>query len=301
MQSAYALLLAENDNLDVQERYLSLSIERLHELYVLYLKLFVELLELAIRYNLASKENFIKNDDAVINSPNFANNLLLKQIREAIVQLEVKDLDKGICWSDNKEQVDQIWREIQKDNFFKDYMSLESPSFKDDKKIVISLFKRLIAPSNQLAEFYETKAISWIDDIPFVNTWILENIKNQSISKKFFIDRLYKDAEDQKFAKDLFKKTILNFSKFEEDIDKKTPNWDTERITKIDKLLIVMGLTEFIYFSSIPTKVTINEYIEIAKDYATPKSSFFINGVLDKLLDDYKEKNKIQKIGRGLL
>jgi N utilization substance protein B len=300
MQSAYALLLAENDQLDVQERYLKTSIDRLHELYILYQQLFVAIQDEAIVFQQTSKENYIKKDDAIINSTNFAKNKLLNQIRESLLQYEIPEKNP-ITWKDNNEQVVSIWHEIQKDKIFNDYMEIEDPTYQEDKKIIINLFKRLIAPSNHLAEFFETKVISWIDDIPFVNTWILENLKSSKFTKKYKIDRLYKDAEDQVFATDLLKKTVLNFSKYEKDIDDITPNWDSERITRIDKLLIVMGVTEFINFPSIPTKVSINEYIEIAKDYATPKSSYFINGVLDKLLDDYQEKKMIKKIGRGLM
>ena len=100
---------------------------------------------------------------------------------------------------------------------------------------------------------------------------------------------------------DLFRKTILHQAEYTDDIDDKTPNWDTDRIAEIDLILIKMAITEFLYFPSIPTKVTINEYIEIAKDYSTAKSSYFINGVLDKILKDYKKSERLNKIGRGLL
>ena len=107
--------------------------------------------------------------------------------------------------------------------------------------------------------------------------------------------------DDEEFLVELFRKTILHQQEFTGEIDEKTPNWDTERIADMDMILIKMALTEFLYFPSIPTKVTINEYIEIAKDYSTRKSSYFINGVLDKLLKDYNKSDRLNKIGRGLL
>jgi N utilization substance protein B len=107
--------------------------------------------------------------------------------------------------------------------------------------------------------------------------------------------------DDEGFLLELFRKAVLHQDEFTEEIDAKTPNWDTERIADLDMILIKMALTEFLYFPSIPTKVTINEYIEIAKDYSTTKSSYFINGVLDKLLKDYNNSGKLKKIGRGLL
>ena len=121
------------------------------------------------------------------------------------------------------------------------------------------------------------------------------------INKPFSLGLLYKDDDDKKFVVDLFRKVILNHTKFEEDIKDKTPNWDAERIADIDMILIKMAICEFLKFPSIPSRVTINEYIEISKDYSTNKSSFFINGVLDKILKDFTTSKRINKIGRGLL
>ena len=112
---------------------------------------------------------------------------------------------------------------------------------------------------------------------------------------------LYKDEDDKKFAIDLLKKVILNQSALGAEIEGKTKNWDADRIASIDYILLQMGICEMLNFSSIPVKVTINEYLEIAKEYSTPKSSVFINGVLDKLVKEYEADKKLNKIGRGLL
>ena len=301
MQSAYALMLSENDKLDSQERYLLESIERLHELYILNLQLLITLQEVALTHNKASKVNYLHSDSALVNSPNFAKNRVLIQLKKGILLQKYEKIKNKPSWENKKELITIIWKSIQQKENFDEYMQLTNPDYNDDKKIVLNLYKKLIAPNELLAEFYEDEVISWVDDIPFVNTWIVENLTKLNDATEFTPDALYKDIKDIDFALQLFRKTVLNFNKYEKDIDEKTPNWDSERITKIDKLLIVMGITEFLHFPSIPTKVTINEYIEIAKDYATPKSSFFINGVLDKLLEHYQEKNSIQKAGRGLL
>lgn len=299
MQSAYAVLLSENDKLDIQERYLKNSIEWLHHLYIVHLQLLVSIFETAVKYHQVSKENYIQSHSDLVNSANFANNKLLIQIKEALQLQDYSNIKTN--WKNHQEITDLIWNKILKSPTFSTYMSLSEPSYKEDKVVVLAIFKKIIAPSEPLATFYEGEVISWVDDIPFVNTWILNNLKSLSQTKEFIPDRLYKDKEDQQFVLDLFRKTVLNFAKYEKDIDACTPNWDSERITKIDKLLIVMSIAEFFHFPSIPTKVSINEYIEIAKDYATPKSSYFINGVLDKLLEDYNKEKRIHKIGRGLL
>ena len=130
---------------------------------------------------------------------------------------------------------------------------------------------------------------------------VLKSIKqlnqNSYISLKEFDVR----EDDKEFLIDLCRKTILHHQDYNEEINDKTPNWDTDRIADIDLILIKMAITEFLYFPSIPTKVSINEYIEIAKDYSTLKSSYFINGVLDKILKDYNNSDRLNKIGRGLL
>ena len=124
-------------------------------------------------------------------------------------------------------------------------MSISDPDYTDDKIIIIDLFKKIIAPDTSLSEFYENQVISWVDDIPFVNTWIVNNLNSIKKEKSFTPDALYKNDDDRLFAIDLFRKTVLNYHTYEKEIDLKTPNWDSERITKIDKLLIVMGITEF--------------------------------------------------------
>ena len=140
-----------------------------------------------------------------------------------------------------------------------------------------------------------------MDDIPLVNTLILKSIKQLDKNSYFTLEEFEVKEDDREFLIDLLRKTILHHKEYKEEINDKTPNWDTERIAEIDLILIKMAITEFLYFESIPTKVTINEYIEIAKDYSTLKSSFFINGVLDKILKDYYKSNRLKKIGRGLL
>ena len=136
-----------------------------------------------------------------------------------------------------------------------------------------------------------------------MNTAILAFLKKTKASNNedLALPKLVKDQDDLEFAKDLFKKAKLHEQKFEKELDGKTPNWDSERIAILDKIIIQLGICEFQKFPSIPVKVTINEYLEIAKEYSTPKSSVFINGILDKLSKEYAENGVLNKIGRGLL
>ena len=143
--------------------------------------------------------------------------------------------------------------------------------------------------------------LTWVDDIPVVNTQILKQLKQFSKEADFRIAPLYKDVEDKDFALNLFRKTILNEDKLGKELNNKTPNWDIERIAELDTIILKMAICEFLNFPSIPLKVTINEYLELAKEYSTPKSSIFINGILDNLIKDFQADNRIKKVGRGLL
>jgi N utilization substance protein B len=204
-------------------------------------------------------------------------------------------------WEENNEYVKIIFEEVLKSDLYKKYLATEEDSFKLDKAFVVDFFKEIVAPHEKLAEYYEDKMISWVDDIPFVNTWVVKTLSKQKANGLFVLGSLYKDKDDEEFVSSLFRKTVLKQAEYEKEISDKTPNWESDRIAEIDMILIKMAITEFINFPSIPTRVTINEYIEISKDYSTSKSSYFINGVLDKISKEFIANKKIVKIGRGLL
>jgi len=231
----------------------------------------------------------------------FIDNAIFKLLEESVSLNNYLEDKKLNYWQLDDEYVKEIWKITKESSHYKEYLKSTLSTFQEDKEFIASLFKEIIAPNDKLADYFEDKNISWVDDIPFVNTWVLKSINQMKINKPFSLGLLYKDDDDKKFVVDLFRKVILNHTKFEEDIKDKTPNWDAERIADIDMILIKMAICEFLKFPSIPSRVTINEYIEISKDYSTNKSSFFINGVLDKILKDFTTSKRINKIGRGLL
>jgi len=150
-------------------------------------------------------------------------------------------------------------------------------------------------------DFLEDENITWMDDYPLVNTAMIMFLRKVKPDKDVKLPPLVKDEDDIKFSMDLFRKTVLNQDEYLERIDGKTPNWEQDRIAQIDLILIMMGQCELLKFNSIPVKVTLNEYLEIAKDYSTPKSSFFINGILDNLVKEFDKAGTMNKIGRGLM
>lgn len=303
MQNAFAYIVSEEQNLNRYEGYLIQSIEALHNLYLYQNFFLLALQDKAITFFNASQNKYIPTNSALFRSTHFMQNRLLVKMRKALYDFQ-NTLDKNIYsnqWQAHAELVNLVWDQVIKDKDFLSYLELDKADFSADKKILKHLYKNIVAPSEALSNFYEDEVISWASDIPYVNTWIYNNLEHMGKSKAYTPDPLFKDPVDRDFALELFRKTVLNFKKYEKDIDEKTPNWDSERITLVDKLMMVMGIVEFIHFPSIPTKVSINEYIEIAKEYASHKSSTFINGVLDSIRQTYQDKNLIKKTGRGLL
>lgn len=301
MQSLYAMMHSKNDDLVKEEKFLKFSIQKLFDLYVLNLNLIVAIQEQAAKkIELAKKKILATSEDLAPNTRFIENSCILK-IKESKTLQEYTNNHKLKNWELDDEYVKIIYDELVKSDFYKNYLNASDISFEDERQFLINFFTDFIAPNEKLADYYEDKMITWVDDIPFVNTWIVKSLGKMKPAKNFDLDRLFKDEDDESFAKELFTKTILKHTEFEKDISKVTPNWDSDRIADIDMILIKMAISEFLHFPSIPTKVTINEYIEIAKDYSTEKSSYFLNGVLDKLAKNYRKNNQIQKIGRGLL
>ena len=180
-------------------------------------------------------------------------------------------------------------------------MSNRENNFEEDKQFVVDVFTDIIVPNEKLYDYLEDTKLTWIDDIPLVNTEIIKQLKAIKENSEVRMPRLYKDVDDKDFAKNLFRKTILNEKDLGKQYIDKTPNWDTERIAEIDTIILKMAICEFLKFPSIPVKVTINEYLEVAKEYSTPKSSIFINGILDSLVKEYQANNTLLKTGRGLM
>jgi|TARA_B110000967_G_C18892553_1_gene568368 N utilization substance protein B len=301
MQSAYAILQSKNDNLDKEEKFLKQSIEKMYDLHVLILSLLVEVQSMAESHLSIAKKKHLASAKEKNPSTRLIENQVINTFKESISLNDHIEKKKLTNWKLDDEFVRVIWDLIKTSEIYENYMNSQTGSFVEDQKFVLKIFKKIIAPNEKLADYFEDQNISWVDDIPFVNTWIVKDLNTLKEGESYKLSNLYKDGADEKFVLNLFRKVILNHEKYDKEIDDKTPNWDTDRIADIDMILMKMAICEFLEFPSVPTKVSINEYIEIAKDYSSQKSSYFINGVLDKVLKDLVTTNRIEKIGRGLL
>ncbi len=303
MQSIYAMQQQGNDNLQKQEKYLFYSIENCLDLHLLLLDIFIQLKEkeeLLIEAN--TKKHLATPEDK---NPNrkFVNNIVLNILANQQNINKTIEINAVLNWRNNDDFILYILKKIKETNLYQAYMLGKTQTLERDKNFLIDIYTEIIAPNERLYEYLEDTRLSWIDDFAMINTLIVKELNNISYKNQYynFPTRVYKDIADKEYAQQLFRKTVLNDQTLLEAFEYKTPNWDTERIAEVDMILIKMAIAELLYFPSIPTKVTINEYVEIAKEYCTPNSSIFINGVLDTLVKEYTQTGKIEKIGRGLL
>jgi len=303
MQIIYAFKGNESADLQKDERFLLRSIDSMLDLYFALISLMIEIQKKAESHLEKSQTKHLATAEDKNPNRKFINNEVLLQLKNNTLLIEALEKRKLNYWELDNEYVEVIFKVLLKSDLYKDYMMTKVSTFKEDKEFVIDFFKEIIAPNDKLYDYLEDKNITWVDDLPVVNTAIVKLLRKNKVNstESNFIPALIKDDEDKAFAVELLKKTILNLSAFSEEIQEKTQNWDKDRIANIDFVLLQMAICEFQKFPSIPVKVTINEYIEVAKEYSTPKSSVFINGVLDKIVKEYSDKGTLNKMGRGLM
>ncbi len=303
MQSIYAMHQNGSDDLEKEEKFLFYSIDSIQDLYLTMISSLIEIckketifLQKSSQKHLATaqerkpNEKFIKNSIFQILTEN-------KSLRIALENRKINN------WVLNDDYILLLLNDIKQSKLYDKYMSNAINTFEEDKEFIVDLFMDVIVPNEKLYDYLEDDKLTWVDDIPLVNTHIIKQLKAITPIEEgnFRVPKLFKDNEDQDFVKDLFRKTVLNESEFAKEYMDKTPNWDSDRIAEIDTIILKMAICEFLKFPSIPVKVTLNEYLEVAKEYSTPKSSIFINGILDNLVKELQTGNRIVKVGRGLM
>ena len=263
--------------------------------FLLFEKLFNEFNK---KEKIISKKNY-GNDSSGIIKIILKNEILLffkdyKKLQKLKLKFEID------IWDKNIKIIESLFDEIYNSELFEKYESFDNLNFENRKQIVIDIFKKIIVKNEFLYQLYEDEELGWVDDFPLVNTLFLNYLKSYNESKKNNIPlKIFSDKEDKKFGLKLFKSIINNDNELDKIISEFTPEWENERIAVIDLIILKMCLTEFLNFPSIPVKVSINEYIEISKNYSSPESSNFINGVSNNVFKNLKEKELIKKNERG--
>lgn len=303
MQTLFAFDGNEASNFNTDQKFLMESMDGMYDLYLLMMSLFIEIHKKSEDQYKKLQNRLSVDSNKVKPTKHLVNNKLLLKISNNKFLLESITNRKINLWDLDFEYVDIIYKNIVKSDLFSTYTKKQNPNFEDDKYFIVEIFKTIIASNDKLYDYLEDKKITWIDDLPIINTNLLKLLKQvkSNSSDGYFLPELYKDDDDKQFAIQLFQKTILNKAELSQAMVGKTTNWDSDRLANIDSLLITMAICEFQKFPSIPIKVTINEYLEIAKEYSTPKSSTFINGVLDNLAKEYQNNGSLNKVGRGLV
>ncbi|MBK6950608.1 MAG: transcription antitermination protein NusB [Crocinitomicaceae bacterium] len=305
LQILYAYFQTEDRDGYRFEKELMRSIEKMYDMYLYYLLVFEEQTIFADR-RIDERLNKVRPTQDDLN-PNrkFANNQIFKHFA-LNTDLKRQSEAHKINWVGAVENdlMKKLFLNLTETEIYQEYMNNGVHSFEDDKQFALNIFKTEIANFELLHDFFENQSIYWIDDIDLVCSMVLKTIKlipeNGSINAPILT--LYKDEEDERaFTETLFRKTIQDDAKNDVLIQKLTENWELDRIAKMDIILLKMALTEFTAMTSVPKKVTLNEYIEISKFYSTPKSQQFINGILDKAVAMLDKEGQVKKTGRGLI
>jgi N utilization substance protein B len=322
----YACNRKELDDLDAAEQELTLSIRKSYDLYHYLLLLLIALSDLAREKVVLSANKRMPGPEDLNPNKRFAENRLIAQLRNnealrlyvgAMPSLwtrkdrlnSMRSLSRwlstrGLSWDDYPEVVRSLFSDMTRWEVYNAYMTSEDSSYRADQRFIRELVTKLVPASEDLAASLEEQSVYWNDDLPFVSSMIrnsLSKFREHDDGRNIIMPPLFTNDDDEQFVRVLLRKSILNGEKNNAMIDSHTTNWEVERIALMDKLVMQLAITELVEFPEVPVKVTLNEYIEIAKEYCTAKSSTFVNGILDKIVKEMRASGGFKKAGRGLI
>jgi N utilization substance protein B len=302
LQICYAYFKSSEQSINQAEKELFFSIQKSYDLYHYLLLLIIDIAGYAeSRIELARQKKMPTKEDLNPNT-RFIDNRLIKLLGE---NLDLKKYlnEQKLSWVNSPELIKNLYNEIRESELYKQYMTKENSGFNEDKKFISNVFAQIIVNYEPLHQNLEEQSIFWNDDIEFVVGMILKSLRSfkASSDENVALMPLFKDEDDKEFVKKLFRKSILYHKDNEELVSKFIKNWDVERVAFMDIVVMSLAISEMVEFNEIPVKVSLDEYIEIAKYYSTEKSNIFINGILDKIVEHLKENGKIKKTGRGLI
>jgi len=237
-------------------------------------------------------------DDLAPNTK-FINNSFILKLKEDSNLLSVANAFKR-SFAGKEEMIRNIYLKVVKTELYQNYLADENQTFDLDKKFVSNLLSKHLVEDSLFQDFLNDEDIYWDDDLPFITSMVVKTIKDSN-EKGVKLFSLFKDSEEKSFGIDLLRKTCIHSDRFSDLIATKTKNWELERVALMDLIMMQMALAEILELPTVPVKVTINEYVELAKYYSTANSKKFVNGILDSLLSDLKSEGLIKKTGRGLI
>lgn len=296
VQIIYAYYQNGGKNLDTAEKELFFSLSKAYDLYNYLLLLMVEVTKQANKRLNAAKNKLIPSKEELFPNTKFVENRFVAQLEVNKQLLEFANNQKK-TWENETESVKSLCDKIMDSDIYKEYMASETSSYDEDRELWRKLYKTIIFNNAELDQVLEDQSLYWNDDKEIVDTFVLKTIKRfdpKNGSKQELLPE-FKDDEDQDFARRLFRRAILNEDYYRHLISEHTKNWDLDRIAFMDVIIMQIALAEILSFPNIPLSVSLNEYVEIAKLYSTPKSGGFINGTLDGIIKTLKKDNKLTK------
>ena len=266
------------------------SFDDLYDMYIVLLNFIMVLKSRAqIQERVERKKTFV-NQGIVDGLEVFGKNRFFSRLEWALSQMD-RSQKQRVDWQNHDEFVRVVWKQIQASGIYEDYVSAVNHTLQDDVHFVDRLFVRYVATNDKLHDFLEDENKNWASDIAPVNTMVLQTIQN--IDAKPMLHSIFKSKLDEEFPYKLYEKVILNYDENARYINDNLKNWDKDRVSKLDFVLMLMAVAEFLHFPLIPSVSTINEYIEISKEYSSPKSGSFINGILEETRKQFTNKKKI--------
>ena len=296
VQIVYAFYQNGGKNLDTAEKELFFSLSKAYDMYNYLLLLMVEITKQAERKQSAAKNKLLPTAEELYPNTKFVDNRFIAQLEMNKQLLEFSETQKK-TWENEAEFVKGLCEKIMDSVIYKEYMASETSSYEEDRELWRKIYKRIIFNNDELDQVLEDKRLYWNDDKEIVDTFVLKTIKrfDEKNGAKQELLPEFKDEDDQDFARRLFRRTILNADYYRHLISENTRNWDLDRVAFMDVIIMQIALAEILSFPNIPVSVTLNEYVEIAKLYSTPKSGSFINGTLDGIVNVLKKENKLTK------
>ena len=302
LQILYAHVSSPEKSITQSESELHLSIRKTYDLYHLLFAILGEISDFANERIESRKMKNLPTADDLNPNLRFINNRLIMRLKE---DKSLNDYLTGnkLNWSNYPDLIRGIYNSMIESDLYNTYITSAINDFQNDRRFCEEFFSNILINSEIMLNELEEQSIYWNDDLDFTISMVIKTIKKfkSENDRNEYLMSLYKDAEDQEFTTKLFRTAIINNSENRKIIESYTRNWDVDRVAVMDVLIMQLALTELMEFPSIPVKVTLNEYIELAKYYSTNRSSNFINGVLDRITRDFREEGKIIKAGRGLL
>ena len=292
VNAAFAFYAAQvKKDSDFFRKNLVVEVEKIYEHYIATLYLAVAFAEIA-------------EADKKVSHKNFVNNAWIKALKSSEA-LKKDALKLGRHWQNHAEKVRLWFRDVvRQDNEYLAYLDRKNPTEDDQRKFVSHLFKRIILGKTVINDFYEEEVLRWAEDKDIVKALVEKTVKSfePSKSKEIMLHTLSLNwDEDREFIETLYNRSIGLTEKHHQLISSNTRNWEVDRLPLTDRIILEMAISELTSFPNIPVKVSINEYIELAKTYSTPKSRQFINGILDVIAKELQDGGEIRKSGRGLI